>query len=45
MVISALLGVVCYDKNDSAELQFQKDIERNTDHVLHRSELSILVNC
>ncbi len=43
MVIFAMLGVVCYDKNDSAELHIKKDIERNTEHVLHRGELSILV--
>lgn len=33
--ISAMLGeVICYDGNDSAELQFQQEIERNTEHVL-----------
>jgi hypothetical protein len=30
-----LLGVVCHDENDSADHQYRRDIERNTEHVQH----------
>jgi hypothetical protein len=33
-----LLGVICHDENDSADIQYLKDIERNTKHVQHHGE-------
>jgi hypothetical protein len=35
---ATLLEVVCCDRNDIANIQYRKDIERNTEHVQHHGE-------
>jgi hypothetical protein len=36
--INARLGVICYDVNDSANIQFLNDMERNTKHEQQHGE-------